>query len=545
VSAVVVDSTVAVDSTATAPQALAVEPQTPWARLGLALTAWVGGMGLSLRSLLAEFDYQSPIGELMVVPVLATALVVVAVLRHRHAWAGRLGHGDLLMAGALLLSAAGFIAYGQYGDENLYWLTRPDMLALPLALAGFLVLMLGMRALAVCAFGVFFSFLAWPYPLTLVGHHVIEPMTKATFVGGAWIAERLGAAQVINSGEHVLRIPAAAGSFEVAVASACSGMSSMVGYALVAAAALYMVEGRLRNKAAWLLAGLAVVWLFAVLRIALLAVSGRLLGESFTMGFLHSSASMVLGAVVFSGAVLALGRFGLAWRAWAPNIATSLPPGHYVVPVPRRRLLAARSAMVVGAAGVLFSMQSSVASASFSGDLMGNVPGSVLTQQTLVTAGVDASWQQQFTWAKQYFGDTSDWNRYKMATAQASIWVDSIVVDDAQAFRVHGIDTCYNFHGATTLSKQRVTLDGLLSAENLVVQRDDGSIWHSVHWQWPVLEDGKLRYERVVLLSSTARAEGRLAELSGDPDANLSATLIQNANRVIRDNIRPQTGTSV
>ena len=104
--------------------------------------------------------------------------------------------------------------------------------------------------------------------------------TRATAWGVSEIAVPAGLASVdpgAGGGAFVIRH--AGTPFTVSVASACSGVNSLVGFFVVAAFGLYFVRGALSRRLLWLLAGGVLVWCFNVVRIVTILAAGGALAS--------------------------------------------------------------------------------------------------------------------------------------------------------------------------------------------------------------------------------------------------------------------------
>ena len=179
-------------------------------------------------------------------------------------------------------------------------------------MAGSIAVLFGVRTLWRLRFPVIFLLFAWPLPYTKLLMAQLQNFTNATLVA---VKAALGVASIATpaaaSDGSLFNITHAGKTFQVSVASACSGVNGLVGYTLVTAAFLSIVKGRWFRKLAWLLLGLITIWLLNVARILLIFWTGKQWGEAVAIDALHP----YLGLVTFSiGVVLMLAvmkRFGL------------------------------------------------------------------------------------------------------------------------------------------------------------------------------------------------------------------------------------------
>ena len=211
--------------------------------------------------------------------------------------------------------------------STMFWVWHVDLLALPLFVAGSMALLFGVRSLWRARLGIIFLFLAWPLPYTMLVMRQLQQFTDATLAGvkavlGVWPIAR----PLSGSGGSLFLVQHGAESFQVSVASACSGVNGLVGYTLVGIAFVAIVKGPIWRKLAWLGAGLLLIWLLNVARIILIFAVGKEWGESVALDALHP----YLGLVTFSLGVLVmlalLGRFGLRLSISRPTGAKPTPP---------------------------------------------------------------------------------------------------------------------------------------------------------------------------------------------------------------------------
>ena len=196
--------------------------------------------------------------------------------------------------------------------STMYWVWRVDLLALPLFVAGAISVLFGVRTLWRLRFPVLFLLFAWPLPYTVLLMQQLQNFTNATL---AAVKVALGVFSVASpasgSDGSLFNITHAGKTFQVSVASACSGVNGLVGYTLVTAAFLSIVKGRWFKKIAWLVLGLVTIWLLNVARILIIFAVGKQWGEAVAIDALHP----YLGLVTFSIGVLimlmVMRRFGL------------------------------------------------------------------------------------------------------------------------------------------------------------------------------------------------------------------------------------------
>ena len=147
----------------------------------------------------------------------------------------------------------------------MFWVWRIDLLALPLFVAGAICVLFGVRTLWRLRLAVLFLILAWPLPYTALLMTQLENFTDLTLAAVRGVLHVMPVAhQVPGADNSMFQIEHGARGFPVSVATACSGVNGMVGYALLSAAFLAVVRGPLIRKVAWLVVGLVVIWMFNV-----------------------------------------------------------------------------------------------------------------------------------------------------------------------------------------------------------------------------------------------------------------------------------------
>ena len=118
--------------------------------------------------------------------------------------------------------------------STMFWVWRVDLLALPLFVAGSIAVLFGVRTLWRLRFPVIFLLFAWPLPYTKLLMAQLQNFTNATLVA---VKAALGVASIATpaaaSDGSLFNITHAGKTFQVSVASACSGVNGLVGYTLV------------------------------------------------------------------------------------------------------------------------------------------------------------------------------------------------------------------------------------------------------------------------------------------------------------------------
>ena len=160
--------------------ATARAPVPVWLRLGLLLPCSAAAFWFSLQSLSGQWRYETPLADLILVPLLAVGVFVAATRRHPYVGVLRLGWFDLLLATGLLGLALALLVVGPVFWSKYFWAMRLDLLALPLFVAGGILLLFGARAIVPFWFPVLSLFLAWPLPYLALLERALGGFTHAT-----------------------------------------------------------------------------------------------------------------------------------------------------------------------------------------------------------------------------------------------------------------------------------------------------------------------------------------------------------------------------
>lgn len=491
-------------------------------RTGLVVVATLAALPFTFATLLQDYRYGAPLGELVVVPLAATAVALVAA--RRHPWVAHLrpGRADGAVAVAAFTAAAGLLVVLPVVLGNAYFTVRPDLLAVPLVAAGAVSLLLGVRALVAFLPALAVALLAWPLPVRALLDAGAGAVTAVTSAALQAVLQVLPLATVVPApGDLRLAVDGPGAPFEVLVASACSGGTGIAGSLLVGLAAQYVLRGTLRRRLGWLLALAVLSWTANLLRLVLLLGVGRLAGERAALDLLHPVAGLLLLNAGFALALLAAPRFGLAVSLGRQSpvdspLAAPAAPGQAMGVVAQCRRVVA----VAVAAAVLAVLNTTLpASASSAGP--GGAPTPVLSGSPLQLPGHAVGDPEPMRWAQRYFGEDSSWTRYRLATLgepSLSVWADTITTPSWAALRAHPVLDCYRFHGYDVVHRASTVLPRGLLADEVVYRSQDGGTWHVLTWEWPVRLDSGLGHQRVTLLASSLRTDLPGPELQARPD---------------------------
>ena len=493
-------------------------------RLSGRLPLWRGAVAVgaiavafhySLRTLVSTLDLDTPLAYLGLVPLVALGVGVLATRRENTDPDIEDRQFDFiigipLVAGALLLSV---VLPERLSTQ--YWVWRLDLLVLPIFAAGVVALIFGVRRVWHTKAALFLLCLAWPVPYLHVLDAALGAATSLTAAAVRGVVTLTGLVRVAPGDGAIFTIDGPDGPFALSVASACAGLNSLVGFLVVGAGALALVDGRRRSKALWLAAGAAVVWAFNVVRILVILLAGRVWGERAALDVFHP----YLGLVTFTAGValmwIAIPRFGVAARQFARRDTEESRER-----APRLRVAVA---LVVLFAGLAALSNARLQQFDPLADELGRPRLVGFTQSQPAPSGWDALPYAQYTHARPYFGGDSSWLRFLYqadavpgsASTPAPVLVDVIATPERRRLAAYGVEQCYDFHGYEVSSRTDVALPGGVKGRELTYVEPRGDrVWTTLHWEWPVATPDGLRYERVVLMLIDA---GRmsLAQIGG------------------------------
>jgi len=482
-------------------------------RVAIALLVITVAYHYSLVTLMRTLDVDTPLAYLGLVPFIALLLVAARHASPAHEPPIHDRQLDYILGIPLLLVALAIVAFLPVRLSTLFWVWRVDLLSLPLFVAGTVAIVFGVRALWRLRLPIGFLLLAWPVPYTWFLNNWLQSFTDFTIAAVRVGVGILGVARFVPGPNGIFAIPHSAAPFQVSVASACSGVNSVVGFLLVGSAFATLVRGRRLPKLAWLFGGLVLIWSLNVIRILVILVIGKQWGEGVAIDGFHP----VLGLVTFSGGILAMilvmPRFGLRMVFQRRrNEGERAPEGAAGeggrVAVPRARL----ALSVVTVVAVLLAVaDAGLRDYELVADDLGQPRLAAFSQATDGPQGWAGYESDSYSWAKRYFGESSSWHRYLYSSSGAAgtpafrssspVVTDVISTSDLSTFSTYGLEACYNFHGYRLYTTRDVDLGGgitgkVLSYYHPKLKKD----WTTVYWHWPVRSDEGKRFERVVMM---------------------------------------------
>jgi exosortase/archaeosortase family protein len=482
----------------------------------LVLVACLAAFHVTLRSLARALLIDSPLAYLGLVPAGA---VLIAVVRSRR----RPDEPDIedrqldLIVGLPLLGAAvagQVLLHARLGDA--YWLLRLDLLVLPVFAAGAVALLLGVRTMWRIRLGLVLLALAWPLPwtqmLALVQNHVSELTTGAA----ALLATPLGlATQAAGSDGSLFSVDHDGAVVRLSVASACAGLNGAVSYLVVGTVLTGLTTGPATRKVLWLAVGTALAWALNLGRILLLFfVAGRW-GLTVAMDVLHPVLGLLLSNLGILVMLTVLRRFGLSFAGRRPRDRAPVDPPVPAPPARRRPVPLVGGAALAAAVAASAVANGQLTALAGLGDPVGGVSVVSLADQPLDPPGFGAASLGEISWARQYFGDASTWQRHLLSLSPGvdgadvlrdqpatPVLADIVTTPSLLRLRTYSIEDCYEFHGFDVRTSRQLRLSRDVRATLLSYwDPRDGRDWTALHWERPVLQrSGQVAYQRVVLL---------------------------------------------
>ena len=512
-------------------------------RIVVVCIAFAVGYRYSLGTLVSEWNHDTPLADLALVPAVALALAAAAASRHRYVAHLRLGRCDYVLAVPLLLAAIAVVSVGPIAWSKYFWAARIDLLTLPLVALASVVLLFGARIVFPFALPVVFLLLAWPLPYAVMLEHELARFTAATSATVTAIASSLAIARPdTHAGAGVFVVQHGGQAFSVGIGDACSGVNSLVGFLIIGTAALYFVRGRVPAKLAWFACGALLVYVFNVARILGILVVGRAFGERAAFEVVHPVAGLVALAAAVALTVRLLPSFRLQLRPAGEQSIADTPIAR-PAPLDQQatiRRAAPRIALVAGATVALALAGGNLAVAARGLDNFGRPAIKTFAADPTVGPRWRVGRVETIGWATPYYGSHSSWVRYRLrphprsAQNAFTIWLDAITSRDLGALNAYTLAHCYAFHGFSVELARRVDLgNGVIGQE--FAYRTSRTTWHAVAWQWPVLgASSRVEHERVVLIASSSR-QPSYDRVAGSAPLAAPVLALQNANAPSRD----------
>jgi exosortase len=479
------------------------------ALVGLVLLAY----NYSLLTLARGLTLQTPLAYLALVPLIA---LILGITRLRLEGRGLSIHDrqvDWIVGTALLVVAGAVLALVPGATSSTFWLQRIDLLTLPIFVAGMVTLLFGIRRAWSLKGPIAFLLLAWPVPYTIFLGGAIGAFTELTAQLVAALTRVVPIAYASPSDDTLFIVGSGARAFSVSIGSACAGVNGFVGFLLVGTALLYVVRGPLLRRLIWLSAGLALVFLLNVVRIAAILAVGSGFGQAAALEVLHPVAGLIVFNIGVVAMIALVPRFGLRFLTM-PRAEAEADTNQN----PVRRVRPAL-AFAVGVAAILAVTNAAFARYDPISSGLADARLKSFDVNSMHVAGWSSRYLAAFPMAKQYFGSSGTWDRalYKSGgiaalTSKRPIYVDVLTTDDPNTFAAYTVENCYRFHGYDITSITTADIGAGVSAQVIdYFNRKTETAWTTLWWEWPYSDGVQTRYERVVFLIG----EGPKSEYTG------------------------------
>ncbi len=466
----------------------------------------------SLTTLLQLADLNTPLAYVSLVPLISLMLAVVYSRPRRAEPAIHDRQTDYIIGIPLMVVALLINRLLPAKWSALFWVWRMDLFTLPFFVAGAVAVIFGVRVLWRQKWSIGFLLLAWTWPWSTLLLGILNAFTSATLFGMNKIVNVTHLATLDGSlSGGVFSVHHDGGVFSLSVVSACSGVSSVVGFLLVGTAFLFVVRGPLLRKALWLVGGMLLLWTINLGRITLIFWAGQKYGEHFAIDVLHPFIGLVTFSLGVGIMILCIKPLGL--RLDIGSNLSGPPPTMGNPKRPPSKPSASAVPKVYLAIGIVLVFGilvgfSDVGLASY--NLVSNVAGESKLVSYLNEPVAPVGWTDRFeatyTWAQPLFGDGSTWNRYLLSPStggdlhtQTSIVADVIDSPDLGSFSAYGVEQCYQFHGYSLANVAQVALGGGITGQTLAFTSQQYGSWSIVFWIVPVERGAATVYERVVL----------------------------------------------
>ncbi|MHB8645793.1 MAG: exosortase/archaeosortase family protein [Thermomicrobiales bacterium] len=218
-----------------------------------------------------------------------------------------------------------------------------------------------------------------------------------------------------------------------------------------------------------------------------------------------SGATRFLLAAALLGAALVVGAMIVRAPRYSPEAEKPL----------RLRPLTGPLGAVIVAVIVLLTTGSlalaNVTVASFGGNAAAtSVPAGDFDRLTPVLPDLQRTFVESYDWPKQFLGQTATYTRYSYANDQTQpFWLDIVTTEDADALAYHKVHNCYAFHGYVNQGEREIGIGNGVTARIVnYIKPDVNETWSTLYWEQRIERDGKLFYQRVVMLYGLQLAPG-------------------------------------
>jgi exosortase/archaeosortase family protein len=482
--------------------------------MGVLVAVTVIAYSYSLTTLVQLADLNSPLAYVSLVPIMALILAGVHSRPSQPEPSIHDRQTDYIIGVPLMLAALCINLFLPSKLSAMFWVWRIDLLTLPFFVAGAVAVIFGLRVLWRQKVAVAFLLLAWPYPYTSVLLGVLNAFTTATLFGITEILRVIHVATPTGGLNNTIFTVVHNGHrFNLTVISACSGVSSVVGFFLVGTAFAAVIRGPLIRKLLWLVGGMALLWILNLGRLTLVFWAGQQFGEHFAIEVLHPYIGLFLFSLGVAIMILCIrpmglrigneGRAPLDAEAEAGTPQSRARGRRHDLPVPHVYLavsIVLVIAIILGISNVNLQSYNLVADVSGSPKVLSFIDDPV------TPVGWTSRYEATFQWAAPLFGEQSLWNRYELypgvggdLQARTQVIADVVDTPDLQTFAAFGVEQCYQFHGYSLNNVSQVSLPGGVTGQSLAYNSQQFGSWTLVYWILPVKRGTSTVYERVVL----------------------------------------------
>lgn len=477
---------------------------------------WIGAVAFVVVSAVAYsytlssfVDYlrlDTPLAYLPLMPAFAIGIAWMAVRRsHPKAPSGEGHELDFWLGVPLLLVALLMITLMPVFWSTFYWIDRIDVISFALFVCGAVTLLYGVAWLWRLRAAILLLFLMWPALYIQALPKALDLTTTATnSVVGALVASvPIGVSR--GADPSLLTINTRNGtSLIVALGTACSGANAVFGFILIGSVVASTLRGSLVRKLAWLFVGTGLAFVGNLLRLISILALAAVGQPSFALGAYHEFIGLVVFTTVVISALILSRNFGLRFsepkrpsnqtyaRTWPRPIGHRLPSLAVTVFLLAVVCVTAVADRDLGRYATWITNDGRAAAQPFSS---GTLPQGWTVQHL-----------NSYSWAGQYFGLGSDFDRYVVVADNQMVVADVVRTRDAGSLNTFTLEACFLFHSFSIRRSTRTDLGHGVTA--VLLDYDDpasGKRWATVSWAWPVREGSGMRYERIALTSDLLR----------------------------------------
>jgi exosortase/archaeosortase family protein len=467
-----------------------------WTGVAVIVAAVICVFHTSLVDSYDALGSDDPLGWLAIVPLLAVGIGIQRAVVGDVALQVRALALDVMVAAPLAISSAMVMTFGARTHGAVFWAWRIDVVCMVVFTAAATIMTFGTETAWRMRAAFAYALLAWPVLWAQLLAWALPVLSQATSTITIKAASLLGLG-ARSGGDSILWVRHGESGFALAIAPLCAGSSTMTGWLLVGGAVSLTAHGHRRAKAAWLAVGAVAAFAANIARLVLLVAIGHFLGEG-AAAQAHNWLGAVALATVVLAAILSMGRFGLSFRdtgqrrSWAPPRAR--PAEGRTAGMALAGLLAI--IIVAGGPGI-------TPAAALVGPL-GEGRSIALSASAPQLANYSLASVEEIDWARQFFGRSSRWIRYRYdrvagLDGPVAVTVDAQVNSDPDRFTRYSVDRCLQFHHHDPTHVRKVDMGFGLTGEAATWQ-EDSRLWQTLSWVLPVrVPDGTRRYERVLV----------------------------------------------